>query len=69
MHVLTLVDHLSTTGGAERLALDIATRLSPSRFRSTLCASRFIKDQAPTDVQLQALERLREAGVTFLPLS
>jgi glycosyltransferase involved in cell wall biosynthesis len=67
--VLTLVDHLSTTGGAERLALDIATRLSPSRFRSTLCASRFIGDQAHTDVELEALERMRKAGVAFLPLS
>jgi glycosyltransferase involved in cell wall biosynthesis len=67
--VLTLVDHLSTTGGAERLALDIATRLSPSRFRSTLCASRFIDDQAHTDVELEALERMRKAGVAFLPLS
>ena len=67
--MLTLVDHLSTTGGAERLALDIATRLSPSRFRSTLCASRFIDDQAHTDVELEALERMRKAGVAFLPLS
>jgi glycosyltransferase involved in cell wall biosynthesis len=62
------VDRLGTTGGAERLALDIATRLSPSRFRSTLCASRFINDQTPSDVEPQALERMREAGVVFLPL-
>jgi glycosyltransferase involved in cell wall biosynthesis len=67
VHVLTLVDHLSTTGGAERLALDIATRLSPSHFRSTLCASRSTDAQTSTDVK-QALERMREAGVAFLPL-
>jgi len=66
--VLTLVDHLGTTGGAERLALDIATRLSPSRFRSTLCASRFIDERSHTDVELQALERTRETGVAFLAL-
>jgi glycosyltransferase involved in cell wall biosynthesis len=68
VHVLTLVDRLGTTGGAERLALDIATRLSPSRFRSTLCASRFVADES-TDVELQALERMRETCVAFLPLS
>lgn len=67
-HVLTLVDRLGTTGGAERLALDISTRLSPTRFRSTLCASRFVADQVHADVELQALERLRETGVAFLPL-
>ena len=69
VHVLTLVDHLGTTGGAERLALDIATRLSPSRFRSTLCASRFVTTQTPTLQQRHALERMHETGVAFLPLS
>jgi glycosyltransferase involved in cell wall biosynthesis len=65
-HVLTLVDHLGTAGGAERLALDIATRLAPSRFRSTLCASRLV-DETRTDVA-QALERMSATGVTFLQL-
>ena len=67
-HVLTLVDRLGTTGGAERLALDIATRLAPSRFRSTLCVSRLVADPTCTDVE-QALEHMRETGVAFLPLS
>jgi glycosyltransferase involved in cell wall biosynthesis len=68
VHVLTLVDHLGTTGGAERLALEIATRLEPSRFRSTLCASRFVNTPAPTEHERHALERMREAGIGFLPL-
>jgi glycosyltransferase involved in cell wall biosynthesis len=68
VHVLTLVDHLGTGGGAERLALDIATRLAPSRFRSTLCASRFVASPTPTEGERQALERLRESGIDFLPL-
>jgi glycosyltransferase involved in cell wall biosynthesis len=67
-HVLTLVDHLGTTGGAERLALDIATRLEPSRFRSTLCASRFVSARTPTEHEQQALERMHEAGAGFLAL-
>ncbi len=68
VHVLTLIDHLSVTGGAERLALDIATRLEPTRFRSTLCASRFAPDGTPSENERYALERMREAGIGFLPL-
>jgi glycosyltransferase involved in cell wall biosynthesis len=68
VHVLTLVDHLASTGGAERLALEIATRLTPSRFRSTLCASRFEITPTIGDDQRQILERVRESGIGFLPL-
>jgi glycosyltransferase involved in cell wall biosynthesis len=69
VHVLTLIDHLSLTGGAERLALDIATGLDPSRFRSTVCASRFAPGGEPSENEQQALERMRQAGVHFLPLT
>jgi glycosyltransferase involved in cell wall biosynthesis len=67
-HVLTLVDHLATTGGAERLAVDIATRLDPARFRSTLCATRYPGQRAaqPSDDELHCRERLRQAGASFL---
>jgi glycosyltransferase involved in cell wall biosynthesis len=67
-HVLTLVDHLATTGGAERLAVDIATRLDPARFRSTLCATRYpgLGAAQPSDDELGCRERLREAGASFL---
>jgi glycosyltransferase involved in cell wall biosynthesis len=68
VHVLTLIDHLVTTGGAERLALEIATRLDPSRFRSTLCASRFEPGPRIGEDQRQVIERLREAEVGFLAL-
>jgi glycosyltransferase involved in cell wall biosynthesis len=68
VHVLTLVDHLVTTGGAERLALEIATRLDPSRFRSTLCASRFALTPTMGDDERQVLERVRESGIGFLAL-
>jgi glycosyltransferase involved in cell wall biosynthesis len=69
VHVLTLIDHLSLTGGAERLALDIATHLDPSRFRSTMCASRFAPNGEPSENERQALERMRQASVHFLPLT
>lgn len=68
VHVLTLIDHLSVTGGAERLALDIATRLDPSRFRSTLCASRFAPGGTPSENERQALDSMREADVHFVSL-
>jgi glycosyltransferase involved in cell wall biosynthesis len=68
VHVLTLIDHLVTTGGAERLALEIATRLNPERFRSTLCASRFELAATMGADERQVLERVREAGIGFLPL-
>jgi glycosyltransferase involved in cell wall biosynthesis len=66
--VLTLVDHLVTTGGAERLALEIATRLDPARFRSSLCASRFDVDPALRPDEQQILERVRQADIGFLAL-
>lgn len=69
VHVLTLIDRLGAAGGAEKLALDIATRLEPARFRSTLCASRFGTAPALFEVEYQALERMRQTGVGFLPLS
>jgi glycosyltransferase involved in cell wall biosynthesis len=51
------------------LALHLATRLEPSRFRSTLCASRFGTIPALHDAEQQALEQLRQAGVDLLPLA
>jgi glycosyltransferase involved in cell wall biosynthesis len=68
VHVLTLVDHVGASGGAERLALDIASRLDPSRFRSTLCSSRFASTSKPTEQERQALERMTQTGVDFLAL-
>jgi glycosyltransferase involved in cell wall biosynthesis len=68
VHVLTLVDHLGTTGGAERLALDIATRLSAARYRSTLCATRIAPPTMLNEDESQGVRMLREAGAGFLPL-
>ena len=67
-HVLTLVDRLSITGGAEHIALDIATRLDPSRFRSTLCASRFAPTGTPNSSERQGLDLMHAAGTGFIPL-
>jgi len=61
LRVVTLVDRPTVTGGAERLAVQVATRLDPSRFESTLCASR------RTDEPLLEAE-LAAAGVDVLAL-
>jgi glycosyltransferase involved in cell wall biosynthesis len=67
LRVVTLIDGLSRHGGAEHLALLIATRLDSERFASTLCVSRW-PPSSPDPLARQALEQLTEAGVRFLPL-
>jgi glycosyltransferase involved in cell wall biosynthesis len=68
VHVVTLIDGLGSLGGAERLALMIATRLDPERFDSTLCVSRSPPAGDHDPSVSQALEELTAAGTRFLPL-
>jgi glycosyltransferase involved in cell wall biosynthesis len=68
VRVVTVVDALSFQGGAERLALLIATRLDAQRFESILCVSR---SPPPHDIDSstqQLLDQLAHAGVRFMPL-
>jgi glycosyltransferase involved in cell wall biosynthesis len=68
VRVVTLVDALGLQGGAERLALLIATRLDTQRFESILCVSRS-PPQHHVDVPTQQLlEQLARDGVRFMPL-
>lgn len=66
LRVVTLIDTVRA-GGAERLAVQIAARLDPERFESTLCASRWEARErsAGTDALLAELEA---AGGELLPL-
>lgn len=68
IRVVTVIDILGTHGGAERLAFQIALRLNPERFESTLCASRWPLPPELDGGALQARQDLEDAGVTFLPL-
>jgi glycosyltransferase involved in cell wall biosynthesis len=68
LRIVTLVDHLSLHGGAERLALRVATSLDPERFESTLCVSRWPAPNGSSPSADRALDELRDAGVRFLPL-
>jgi len=67
--VVTLVERL-VHGGAERLAAEIATRLDPQRFESTLCVTRW-SDRAHAasgDLPEQLRAGAEAAGVRFLGL-
>jgi glycosyltransferase involved in cell wall biosynthesis len=68
--VVTLVDLLSRHGGAEQLALGIATHLNPERFESILCVSRWPPPafQSSDTSPREALALLERKGVRFLPL-
>jgi glycosyltransferase involved in cell wall biosynthesis len=71
VRVVTFVDFLSCFGGAEHLALLIATRLDPDRFDSILCVSRWpLTGRWKDDPSAQpALELLQSSQARFLPLS
>ncbi len=71
VRVVTFVDFLSCFGGAEHLALLIATRLDPDRFESILSVSRWPltgpwKDDPSAQ---QALDILQASPSRFLPLA
>ena len=67
--MVTLVDRL-VHGGAERLAAEIATRLDPQRFESTLCVTRWSDagHAASGDLPQRLRARAEAAGVGFLGL-
>jgi glycosyltransferase involved in cell wall biosynthesis len=64
--VLTLIDH--PYGGAEQLALSVATRLDPERFESTLCVSRWPHTTPREPRAEELLEQLAASKVGFLGL-
>ncbi len=68
VRVVTLVDALSFQGGAERLALLIATRLDAQRFESILCVSRSPPPHDTDSSTQQLLDQLAHADVRFMPL-
>jgi glycosyltransferase involved in cell wall biosynthesis len=68
--VVVLVDRL-VHGGAERLAADLAARLDPERFATTLCVSRWTDPghaRAP-EIPARLLAATEAAGVQFLGLA
>jgi glycosyltransferase involved in cell wall biosynthesis len=65
--VVTLTNVVGLHGGAEQLALSIATRLDPDRFESTLCSSRWIPPGVDPSSD-QAMRQIEATGVRVLKL-
>ena len=68
LRVVTLVGGVGVTGGAERLAREIVTRLDPDRFDRTLCVSRWPDDRIDPEAASAAVAELEASGVRFLGL-
>lgn len=65
---MTLVDGIGTYGGGEILAREVAKRLDPARFASTLCVSRWEPEWSSREHEARLLAELDEAGVRFVGL-
>ncbi len=68
LRVVTLVDGIGLSGGGERLAREIVSRLDPERFERTLCVSRWSGAQARDPAAEKVLAALADAGVRFVGL-
>jgi glycosyltransferase involved in cell wall biosynthesis len=69
LRVVTLLDVIGISGGAERIAREVVTRLDPERFDRTLCVSRWPHPVAATRAQAEEMaDELRDAGVRFVGL-
>ncbi len=69
LRVLTLISTLDPLGGAETLAVEIATRLDPGRFDRWLCATRWHQDTRLEASGGGAIRRLESADVRFVGLT
>ncbi|HYH61150.1 MAG TPA: glycosyltransferase [Solirubrobacterales bacterium] len=66
IRVLTMVESIGyATGGAERIAVAIASRLDPDRFHSSLCVTRWDEEGAARDDVARAVADVEAAGVTL----
>ena len=66
LRVVTLIDQLGITGGAERVATEVVTRLDPHRFERTLCVSRWAPHEEADPLIAPRVEALRETGVRIV---
>jgi glycosyltransferase involved in cell wall biosynthesis len=68
IRVITLTDRFGAIGGAEHIAAQIAARLDPARFESTLYATRWSEAEESPPAVREALAELKEAGVRVVGL-
>ncbi|HEY7151671.1 MAG TPA: glycosyltransferase [Solirubrobacterales bacterium] len=63
---MTLIDQLGITGGAERVATEVVTRLDPDRFERTLCVSRWTPREEADPLIAPRVGALRDSGVRIV---
>lgn len=61
-----MIDSIARPGGGERLAVENAIRLDPSRYERTLCITRWDEELERAEPAASILARLREANVRVL---
>jgi glycosyltransferase involved in cell wall biosynthesis len=66
LRVVTLIDQLGITGGAERIATEVLARIDPDRFERTLCVSRWTPEEEADPLIAPRVRALREAGVRIV---
>ena len=66
LRVVTLIDQFGITGGAERVATEVVTRLDPDRFERILCVSRWTPHEEAEPLIAPRVKALREAGVRIV---
>jgi glycosyltransferase involved in cell wall biosynthesis len=66
LRVVTLIDQLGVTGGAERVATEVVTRLDPDRFELTLCVSRWNPHEETDPLIAPRVKALRESDVRIV---
>ena len=66
LRVVTLIDQIGMTGGAERVATEVVTRLDPDRFERILCVSRWKPHEEADPLIAPRVKALRDAGVRIV---
>jgi glycosyltransferase involved in cell wall biosynthesis len=66
LRVVTLIDQLGITGGAERIATEVLVRIDPDRFERTLCVSRWSPEEEADPLIAPRVRALRDSGVRIL---
>jgi glycosyltransferase involved in cell wall biosynthesis len=69
LRVVTLIDQLGLTGGAERVATEVVQRLDPDRFERTLCVSRWKPHEEEDPLIAPRVKALRDADVRIVGIT
>jgi hypothetical protein len=68
VRVVTLIDLIGPIGGAEHLAMQLATRLDRDRFAPSVCVSRLDTGEPEPGPMADAVEEMRRDGIPVFGL-